>query len=257
MRELKKNDRTNPFHLGVKSLRLFTLTGLSTVLLVTGIQTKADAVSSVKSAVSFSCNDSESTIKAKGGASVTVGSTSFYIGYQQVSSTNKNPILIRFDSGNRTWCKTDYETTGDDNTGYALLWNGQGSMYGVFTATGTQGSSSQDFRRFATKGWLTSYGQGGGRKVSIIAKINPTNGTVTNATFLSALLSSGSSNSLVVKRFWLNSAGNLVVNADSYFSPRRVDRSRMTCSGNSPFDYTIQFVPNLSSAVRAVADRCS
>jgi hypothetical protein len=48
------------------------------------------------------------------------------------------------------------------------------ALYGVFTATGTQGTSSTDYRRFTTTGWLTSYGAGGGPKVSVILKINTT-----------------------------------------------------------------------------------
>jgi len=42
--------------------------------------------------------------------------------------------------------------TNDDSTGYRLLWDGEGVMDAVFSTTGTQGESSQDFRRFATRG---------------------------------------------------------------------------------------------------------
>lgn len=215
----------------------------------------AEAAASVKRAVTFTCNDSEASIKAKGGPSVTVGSSSIYIGYQQVSSTNKDPRIIRFDSGRRAWCKSDYEVTGDDGTGYGLIWDGGSTLYGVFSSTGTQGTSSQDFRRFAGSGWLTSYGSGGGAKIAVLARINPATGNISNATFLSALLTSGKSNSIAVKGLSLKN-GNLVVNADSYFSPRRTNRSRMTCTGASPFNYTIEFAANLGSAVSAKADRC-
>lgn len=216
---------------------------------------QAAPVASVKQAVAFTCNDSEASIKAKGGAAVTFGTSSIYVGYQQVSSVNKDPRMIRFDQGKRTWCKSDYEVTGDDGTGYGLIWDGGSVLYGIFSSTGTQGTPSQDFRRFATSGWLSSYGMGGGAKIAIVSRINPTTGTISNATYLSTLLSSGKSNSLQVKGLSL-SGSNLVVNANAWSSPRRFDRSRMTCSGSSPFNYTIEFGANLSSVVRAVADRC-
>lgn len=216
---------------------------------------QAAPVASVGRAVAFTCNDSEATIKAKGGPGVIFGNSSIYVGYQQVSSLNKNPRMIRFDNGVRTWCKTDYEVTNDDGSGYGLIWDGGSVLYGVFSSTGTQGTSSQDFRRFATNGWLKTYGAGGGAKISILARINPSNGTVAYASFLSALKSDGTSNSLTVRGLtWTGST--LVVNSSSYFSPRRRDRSRMTCTGSSPFNYTVEFSANLSSVSQAVATGC-
>lgn len=231
---------------------------LATLLSIFGLgnlTAQAAPVASVKTAVAFTCNDSEASIKAKGGPAVTFGTSSIYVGYQQVTSLNKDPRMIRFDQGKRTWCRSDYEVTSDDGTGYGLIWDGGSLLYGVFSSTGTQGTVSQDFRRFATGGWLSSYGAGGGAKIAVLTRINPATGTISNATYLSSLLSSGKSNSLVVKGLSLQGS-NLVVNADAWFSPRRSDRSRMTCTGSSPFNYRIEFVANLSSVVRAVAGLC-
>lgn len=247
-------------HNRVKALGLATLVGLSGGLWLGGESftsrtTHAAPIASVGRSVAFTCSDSEATIKAKGGPVVTFGTASIYIGYQQVSSTNKNPRLVRFDSGRRTWCKTDYEVTGDDGSGYGLIWDGGSLLYGVFSSTGTQGTSDQDFRRFSTTGWLTNYGRGGGRKVAILARINPSTGTVANATFLSALLSSGESNSMTVTGLsWTGSS--LKVSANSWSAPRRTNKTRMTCSGTSPFAYTIEFAANLGSALRASAANC-
>lgn len=213
-------------------------------------------IASVGSSVTFTCSDSEATIKAKNGPKVTFGSTTIYIGYQQVSATNQNPRLARFDNGVRTWCKSDYEVNGDDSRGYGLIWDGESVLYGVFSATGTQGTSSQDFRRFATSGWLTSYGSGGGPKIAILAQINPATGTVAKATFLRSVRSDGKTNSLSVKGLsWTGTS--LVVNANSWYSPLKPNKTRMTCSGSSPFNYTVEFASNLSSVLQARADRCS
>ncbi|AFZ02401.1 hypothetical protein [Calothrix sp. PCC 6303] len=222
----------------------------------TQVQAQSSAQSAVGNAVAFSCNDTEATIKNKRAKGITFGTKSIYIGYRQVTSKNKNPILISFQNSVRQWCREDYEVTGDDGTGYGLIWDGANNLYGVFSATGTQGTPSQDFRRFATFGWLPTYGSGGGPKVSIIAKIDPANGNVSHATFVTALLSTGKSNSLTVENLKLT-GGALTVESKSWSSPRRADKSRMTCSGSSPFRYTITFTSLLNFVTSVSADsRC-
>jgi hypothetical protein len=200
----------------------------------------------------------ESEVSAKGGPSVTVGNRSIYIGYEQVSNNNQNPVMVSFTNGNQDWVvNSELEETGSDTRGYGLLWDGGDNLYAVFSTDGTQGSTNEeDFREFATDGWLTSYGQGGGAKVAIIAKIDPNTGIPTDATFLYAKRSNGKSNTMTVTDLSLNSNGNVVVQAASYFSPLQVDKTRMENNGpdtSSPFDYTIEFTPDLSSAVRAEA----
>ncbi|MHC5614935.1 MAG: hypothetical protein ACYTXA_29145 [Nostoc sp.] len=176
---------------------------------------------SIGNAVTFSCNDSEATIKTKNGPKVKNGNTTIYIGYQQVSSNNKNPVTIRFNNGIKTWCRSDYETTNDDGTGYGLYWDGNNVLYGIYSSTGSQ--TGNDFRRFATGRWLSSYGSGGGPKVAVIARINPANGEVNYATFLSAKKpTDGKTNSLVVNNLSWNGT-NLTVQATSWWTPRRAN----------------------------------
>lgn len=242
----------------------FVRSGLSTALgcglgLLTLISAApaAEAVvqSSVRNSVSFSCRDSEAAVRRKSGPVVAFGRSHIYTGYQQVSSDNQNPIVVRFDRGRRTWCRTDYEITGDDGKGYGLLWNGGNVLYAVFTATGSQGTASQDYRRFSTRGWLSSYGSGGGSQVAVIARLNPNTGNPVAGTFLTSVLSSGQTNSLLVRALnW--SEGQLTVTADSWYSPRRIDRQPMTCTGSSPFVYTLTLGANLSQAAIATTERC-
>jgi hypothetical protein len=211
--------------------------------------------SSIGNAVTFSCNDSEARIKAKNGPKVVNGTTSFYIGYQQVSSNNKNPITIRFNNGIKTWCRTDYETTNDDGTGYGLFWDKGNVLYGVYSSTGSQ--TGNDFRRFAVRRWLPSYGSGGGPKVAVIARINPANGDVYYATFLSAKKAdNGQTNSLVVRNLSWNGT-NLTVEAKSWWTPRRTNTNSMTCSGSSPYIYTTVFTGDLTKVNSASANTCS
>ncbi|WP_338814034.1 T9SS type A sorting domain-containing protein [Bernardetia sp. Wsw4-3y2] len=76
-----------------------------------------------------------------------------------------------------------------------------------------------------------------------------------NGTYIKSVLSSGNANTLVVNDMYLNGDNNLVVRADSWFSPLKIDRTRMTQigTGGSPHDYTIIFTPNLQTAVCASA----
>ncbi|HEY9640440.1 MAG TPA: hypothetical protein V6C57_08150, partial [Coleofasciculaceae cyanobacterium] len=209
--------------------------------------------------VSFLPNDSEATIAARGAAHIQLGTQTIYIGNQQVSSTNQNPIIASFDSSNpaHRWVQTHYEVTGADGRGYGLFWSGQ-SLYAVFSVDGTQGTPDQDFRRVssaATQPWLRSYGSGGGAKVAVLAKLNPATGDMTAAAYLSAVLSSGQSNSLAIANLATNAAGNLVINAQSYYAPRRPDGQAMTqiTPGSSPFNYTLEITPDLKTVVSTAA----
>lgn len=207
------------------------------------------------SAVTFSCQDSEQTLIANNVTSVRFGRKALYIGYRQVSGNNQNPIMARFDKGVLTWCREDYETSGDDGRGYGILWNGRSQLYVVFSATGTQGDSSLDYRRFTSSGWLTSYGQGGGGRVSVLAQIEPATGEPTRGSFVTAVLSSGNSNTLVPTKLAFRK-NKVFFYGDSYYSPRRPDKTAMTCEGSSPFASVFQFSRDLSRVISSSAERC-
>lgn len=209
----------------------------------------------------FDCGMTETAIAATGAARLTIGSSTYYIGTRQVTPTNQNPIMAKFTGGVLDWCREDYETTGADGRGYGLFWSGT-DLYAIFSTDGTQGTVAEDYRRFTGSGWLKHYtdaspGGGGGAKVSIIIKINTTTGEgiTGNGTFITARNSSNQTNSLEVRDITLNSSGNLVIRANSWFSPRKTDRTAMTQTGTggSPHDYTIIFTPDLTTAVCASA----
>ncbi|WP_448519240.1 Ig-like domain-containing protein [Rhodoflexus sp.] len=209
----------------------------------------------------FNCGMSEAAIAATGAARLTIAGSTYYIGTRQVTSINQNPIMAKFTGGVLDWCREDYETTGADGRGYGLFWSGT-DLYAVFSTDGTQGTIAEDFRRFTGSGWLKTYtdaspGGGGGPKVAVILKIDRATGEgiAGQGTFITARTSTDRTNSLQVRDITVNSSGNLVVRADSWFSPRRTDRTAMTQTGtgNSPFDYTLILTPNLTTAVCASA----
>jgi hypothetical protein len=139
-----------------------------------------------------------------------------------------------------------------------LFWNGS-DLYAVFTVDGTQGTPDQDFRRAsgsAEQGWLRSYGQGGGGKIAVLGRIDPKTGDLMAAAHLSAILSSGNSNSFTVEDILVSSSGNLVVRAAIAFGPRNPDGSRMRqldTTKTSPFDYTLEITPDLKRVVSTSA----
>ncbi|MEM6503184.1 MAG: hypothetical protein AAF685_15280 [Cyanobacteria bacterium P01_C01_bin.89] len=214
--------------------------------------------SSVSGAISFACNESESTLRTRGVTRITQGTSTIYVGFVQTSPNNQDPRIARFDNGQQVWCREDYEITGDDSTGYGLVWDGGDRLYAAFTSTGSRGTPDRDFRRFATNGWLSSYGAGGGPSVTVLAQISPNTGDVRQATFISALQSNGSSNSLRLTELGLG-ANTVTIRANSAFSPRRPDRSAFSCTatGVGGFDYTATFTADLSTVTQAGAPGCS
>lgn len=210
----------------------------------------------------FTGSTSEEDIIATGADSVTFGSQTVYIGTEQVSSINQNPIVRSFDPINpdNNWTRRDLETTGTDGRGLGLIWTGT-ALYGVFSVDGTQGTAEEDFRRAtqtAKQNWLRSYGAGGGGKVAVIGQIDPATGALLKAAYLSAVKQNGQSNSLSITGATVNNAGNLVLSAKSFFSPRRPNGSALTQNpGNtqgSPFDYTVEITPDLTEVVSTAAD---
>jgi len=222
----------------------------------------SSSISNISNSVSkFTPGTSVAELAASGAQRITLGTQTIYIGTQQVTSINQNPIIRSVDPVNpaNNWLRTDVETTGTDGRGLGLFWSGS-ALYGVFSVDGTQGSPSQDFRRAtggAQQNWLKSFGAGGGKKIAVIGEIDPATGDLLRAAHLSAVLSSGATNSLSVNDISLNEAGNLVVSASSFSNPRRPDGSALSRNpGNtasSPFDYTIELTAELSRVVSTSA----
>lgn len=206
----------------------------------------------------ISCSMTEAEVKTTGTPTITFGGATYYIGYRLVSASNQNSIILKFTAGSLDWCREDYDTTASDSKGYGLFWSGT-NLFAIFSIDGTQGSLEQSYARFTSTGWQTNYGQGGGSRIAVIIKINETNGSgiIDSGTFVKSQLTNGNTNTLAIKDIFLASNNNLVVRADSFFSPLNTDTTRITCSGTSPLDYTIIFNPDLTTAVCASATNCN
>ncbi|NJL01890.1 MAG: hypothetical protein HC838_10660 [Spirulinaceae cyanobacterium RM2_2_10] len=195
-------------------------------------------------------------------ARATVGDQTIFIGTQQVSGINQNPFAISFLGDTVQWFVDDYETGGPDGRGVGIVWDGSDSFYSAFTVDGG-GSGLEDL---TSNGWLSSYGSGGGPKVTVLAKLSAATGLQGAdldgmGTFVySVRQSDGQTNTLTPVTptgLSLDDAGNVVLNADSFFAPLGIDKTNMTevdISGGSPFDYWIAFDPTLETALGACAE---
>lgn len=214
-------------------------------------------LSNFATSATFSPSDSEATVQSSGAANITSGNTTIYIGYQQVSGIDQNPIIASFTNGIQDWAITDYDTSAVDARGLGLGWNtSDNRLYAAFSTDG--GANAGAYTRFNDSGrmdsaWQGSYGSGGGSKVSVIYELNPANGGVLGGTYLIAKLSNGNTNTIQISDFgW--SDDQLVVYASSFFSPLNPDKSRMTHDGgSSPFDYRGLFSADLSTLNSAEA----
>lgn len=206
---------------------------------------------------SLRCSSTLAEFESGAIASVTQGTATLFAGYAQVSGNNQNPIIARWTEGQLDWCNDAIEQTGDDGRAYGLWWDGGNQALVVFSATGTQ--SGPNYTRWTGNGWLNSYGAGGNKKVAIILSIDATanGGDPILGTYLTARLTNGESNSVAVQGLDVAGNGNVVVQAQSWFSPRNTDKSRMNCSGDSPFSHYIEFNSTMSTAVGSTAERCT
>ncbi|MFA6458171.1 MAG: S-layer homology domain-containing protein [Patescibacteria group bacterium] len=197
----------------------------------------------------------ESAVAGSGGAFATFNNSKIYVGYEVLAPLNYNPVVVSFTNGRQNWVRRDYETSSDESLAYGILWTDANSAFVVFTSRGIEENITSDFRRFTRLGWLSDYGIGSGHQIAVVTKINPADGGVQAATFLSAREPSGTTNSLIITGLKMYGS-NLIVSADAWVAPRRVNTQPMDkklSAGNEPFAYEIEFTPNLQTAVRAVA----
>jgi len=204
--------------------------------------------------IKFNPGTSETTLIDLGVASVSFGDTTIYIGTNQVSANNQDPIVASFTNGIQDWVQS-YDSSNIDGRGVGLLWDEtSASLYGVFTADGGS-NGSNTFGAATQGGWLSSYGGGGGSKASVLLKLNPETGSAEAGTYVRAELTGGNTNT--VNPTGLDLINNQVVFfGDSFFTPLDIDQEpfdNKEPSANSPFPYRVVFTADLSQAVSAEA----
>jgi hypothetical protein len=220
---------------------------------LTGSPAKAELSAFNDATRFFDATDTEAEVIAAGAAFVSSGGRRIYIGTDQASATNQNPVVASFSNGVLDWAVDDYETGVADGRGAGLLWDEGGRLYAAFTSNGPDGIATGLVAHSAA-GWLQAYGSGGGPTVSFILQIDPVNGAPIRGTYVIARLSNGNSNALLPTGMFF--VGNRVVlEASSFFSPLRTNKERMVqdAAASGPFPYRIMFDETLGEALIAEA----
>jgi len=231
---------------------IFSAAIAATLGCLSALPVEAAALSALNTeTVKFTSNTPESELIDRNTAKISFGNTTIYIGTNQVSANNQDPIVTSFTNGIRDWTQS-YDSTPVDGRGVGLLWDeGTESLYGVFTADG----GSSGFGAATQGGWLQGYGQGGGPVASVLLKLNPESGAVEAGTYIRATLSSGRTNT--VRPTGLDFVnGEVVFLGDSFFVP--LDKNGVPFENRdetlgSPFDYRVVLTADLSQATSAEA----
>ena len=186
---------------------------------------------------------------------VTVGETTIYVGYEQVTGTNQDPVVARYDNGQLVWCKY-HETQGPDGRAVGITWDGGEYAYVVFTIVG--GGTDLE----GNGGWISSYAPhylraSGSKKVSCIGRVNVTNGELETSTFVIAVMSENRINSHGPSgAVTVLTDGNVEFLGGSAHKPVDSDGlSSMECT-EYPFHSRYRFSPDLTSLVCCECTNC-
>ena len=124
-------------------------------------------------------------------------------GFNQAGPENQNPFVRKkTPDGQIIWTKI-YEATDVDSSGELIQIDEQGNVWVVFSIDGGSTDATYINQKEIEPGAFTntyqsSYGTGGGPRVAVITRINPTSGLITKGSFVTAQLNNGDTNTLSV-----------------------------------------------------------
>lgn len=133
------------------------------------------------------------------------------------------PTISRYGAdGNLQW-KTEYDNSPVKVTGVVITLDELNRPWALFHVNGDSGNNSYIRIKHVSENafsnvYQSSYGMGGGADITLIARINGTNGVIEKATFLSAQLSNGNSNTFMALAIGVNDR-TVRIQAESAFTP--------------------------------------
>lgn len=178
--------------------------------------------------VGVTCEMTFDEMKATGAPSITRGSTTLFVGFQQYGN-NQDPVFFRFDDGQKVYCE-HHEKESPDGRAYGLTWDGGPIAWVVYTVTG----GGTAFDSLAKGGFVEFYGDGGGSSaVAVIGQVETQYGTVQKATFVPAKRQSGTKTNTLkpADAVTVLVDGSLEFTGNSAFAPLNPDLSVM-CVGS-------------------------
>lgn len=160
----------------------------------------------------LSCEDEEAVLpfRLSDAASVTDAEGAVYtVGYVQQSRNNQDAVVEKMDNAGNVLWKVTHASSPADERAVLITLDEEQNPWVVFTVDGGSYDDGYITRKFVEKGafqnvYQDSYGKGGGPKVAIIARLNAETGKIVKASFLTARLNSGNTNSLTVEKIGVN-----------------------------------------------------
>ena len=144
----------------------------------------------------------------------------YEVGFNQVSSINQDPFVRKKNASGESIWYVEHEKSEVDGRAVLVFVDPDNIPWVVFTLVG--GSYSEDYltvRELSdpdafTNVYAGSYGNGGGAKVSIIARLDPDTGKIDKGTFITARKNDGKTNGLKILDLGMNE-GRLAFNAST------------------------------------------
>ena len=144
----------------------------------------------------------------------------YEVGFNQVSSINQDPYVRKKNANGESIWYVEHEKSEVDGRALLVFVDSENIPWVVFSLVG--GSYSEDYltvRELSnpeafTNVYAGSYGNGGGAKVSIIARLDPDTGKIDNGTFITARKNDGKTNGLKILNLGMNE-GKLAFNAST------------------------------------------
>lgn len=204
------------------------------------------------SSAAIDCAMTFDAISKTGAPRLAIGGATLFVGHQQVSSANQDPVVRRFDGASPTWC-VRHEQQSPDGRALGVTWDGGGAAYVIYTVVG----GGTDLDKAASGGWLSSYGSGGGPKVAVVGRVDAATGALARASFVIAKLASGKTNTFAPTDAPIRLAsGDVEIDGDSAFQPIQPDRALQTCTGY-PFHAKYVLSGDLATARCATSTDCT
>jgi len=155
-----------------------------------------------------SCDDNATTdiieLPTAGSVATDNDGNTYEAGFQQASSINQNPFVQKLDEDDHIIWQVIYEKSAVDGRANLVNIDTQNRPWVVFSVDGGSNEDSYITKEAVkvdafNNVFASGYGSGGGPKVSILARLDPASGEIEKATFLTARLNNGKTNSLNIE----------------------------------------------------------
>jgi hypothetical protein len=180
----------------------------------------------------------------------------YEVGYDQVSGDDQDPFVRKTDaSGNEVW-RIRHDQTPVDARAVLVTLDDEDRPYVVFTTDGGSNDSDRFQLNHVEDGAFTdapfdSFGSGGNKAISIIARLDPDTGKIERGTFLMARLTSNNDTNSMGPEGLDVSGDQVVLDVNSYAWPPGEGATQnnwnyYTTSGSTPLALRYTFPADLT-----------